>query len=127
MIKGGFSYIDMDKISTDFDGAATSGSSHLPTTPNAEMQARILAAVNDRTKPIMICGLKAHVSTTRYDQLEQPFIPAPFIKDTATSGHVKWTSNNVIQLTKNVTIAIVFDTTTATGVTTVKVNCSTAS
>lgn len=124
MIKGGFSYIDMDKISTDFDGATTSGSSHPATTPNAEMQARILAAVNDRTKAIMICGLKAHVSATRYDQFEQPFIPAPFIKDTATSGHVKWTSTNV---TGKVTVAIVFDTTTATGVTTVKVNCSTAS
>lgn len=123
MIKGGFSFIDMSKISTDFDGAATSGSSHLPTTPNAEMQARVLAAVNDRAKAIMICGLKAHVSTTRYDQFEQPFIPAPFIKDTATSGHVKWTSTNV---TGKVTVAIVFDTTTATGVTTVKVNCSTA-
>lgn len=124
MIKGGFSFIDMNKISADFDGATTSGSSHLPTTPNKEMQARILAAVNDRTKPIMVCGLKAHVSTTRYDQFEQPFIPAPFIKDTATSGHVKWTSTNV---TGKVTVAIVFDTTTATGVTTVKVNCSTAS
>lgn len=120
MIKGGFSNIDMSKISTDF-------TSNTAVTPNAEMQARILAAVNNRTKPIMICGLKAHASTTRYDQLEQPFIPAPFIKNTATSGHVKWTSNNVIQLTKNVTIVIEFDTTTATGVTTVKVTCSTAS
>lgn len=123
MIKGGFSYIDMDKISTDFDGAATSGSSHPATTPSKEVQERIVAAVNDRTKPIMICGLKAHVSTTRYDQFEQPFIPAPFIKDTATSGHVKWTSTNV---TGKVTVAIVLDTTTETGVTTVKVNCSTA-
>lgn len=122
-VYGGFASIDMQAISTDFDGATTSGSSHPATTPSAELQATILAAVEQRRKPILICGLKAHVSTTRYDQFEQPFIPAPFIKDTATSGHVKWTSTNV---TGKVTVAIVLDTTTATGVTTVKVNCSTA-
>lgn len=119
-VYGGFAFIDMQAISKDF-------TSNTAVTPDAELQATILAAIEQRRKPLLLCGLKAHASTTRYDQLEQPFIPAPFIKDTATSGHVKWTSVNVIQLTKNVTITILVDTTIATGVTTVKVTCSTAS
>lgn len=119
-VYGGFAFIDMQAISKDF-------TSNTAVTPSAELQKTILAAIEQTRKPILICGLKAHASTTRYDQLEQPFIPAPFIKSTATSGHVKWVSNNVIQLTKNVTIVIEVDTTIATDVTTVKVTCSTAS
>ena len=119
-VYGGFAYIDMQAISKDF-------TSNTAVTPSSELQATILAAIEQTRKPLLLCGLKAHASTTRYDQLERPFIPAPFIKDTATSGHVKWTSVNVIQLTKNVTITILVDTTIATGVTTVKVTCATAS
>lgn len=115
-VYGGFAFIDMQAISTDFTSTTA-------VTPSKELQATILAAIEQRRKPLLLCGLKAHASTTRYDQFEQPFIPAPFIKDTATSGHVKWTSTNV---TGKVTITILVDTTTATGVTTVKVTCATA-
>lgn len=118
-VTGGFAFIDMSEINEDF----TSGTA---VTPDAEKQAELLEKVTQTNKAIIVCNLHAHASTTHYGTYS-PFIPQPFIKDTATSGHVKYVSKNVFPATKDKTVTITLDTTTATGVTTVTVTCATAS
>lgn len=118
-VKGGFAFIDMGEINADF----TSGTA---VTPSAEKQAELIKKVTQTSKAIILCNLHAHASTTHYGTYS-PFIPQPFIKDTATSGHVKYISKNVFPATKDKTVTITLDTTSSTGVTTVTVTCSTAS
>lgn len=118
-VKGGFVFIDMSEINADF----TSGTA---VTPAAEKQEELLGKVTQTGKAIMMCNLHAHASTTHYGTYS-PFIPQPFIKDTGTSGHVKYISKNVFPAAKDKTVTITLDTTSSTGVTTVTVTCATAS
>lgn len=114
-IKGGIMYIDMGAINEDF----TSGTA---VTPSADVQAMLLRKILQTGKPVMICNLHAHASTTHYGTYE-PFAPAIFVKNTSTSGHVKYISTNTdLDASKN--IVITFDTTTSTGVTTVTVTAA---
>lgn len=114
-VMGGFTYLDMSSINKDF----TSGTG---VTITGEKAAEVVEKVSQTTKALFISNLHAHVSTTHYGTY-QPFIPAQWVKDTATSGHVKWTSTNIWN---KVTVAILVDQTTATGAVSVKVTCSTA-
>ena len=114
-VMGGFAFMDMGEINEDF----TSGTA---VTPSAEKQAELLDKVTQTNKAIMVCNLHAHASTTHYGTYA-PFIPAPFIKNTSTSGHVKYISTNtILDASKNIVITL--DTTTATGVTTVAVTAA---
>lgn len=118
-VKGGFMYLDMASINKDF-------TSNTAVNVTGEKAAEIVEKVSQTAKPLFICNLHAHASTTHYGTY-QPFIPNPWVKDTGTSGHVKWTSTNTVTKTKNDTIVILVDQTTSTGAVSVKVTCSTAS
>lgn len=118
-VMGGFAYLDMASINKDF-------TSNTGVTVTGEKAAEIVEKVSQTAKPLFICNLHAHASTTHYGTY-QPFIPNPWVKDTGTSGHVKWTSTNIVNKTLNDTVVILVDQTTATGDVSVKVTCSTAS
>lgn len=119
---GGFAFIDMAAINKDF----TSNTAVTIPAKQQELADSIVRKVSQIEKPVLICNLHAHASTTHYGTY-QPFIPNPWVKDTGTSGHVKWTSTNIVNKAKNDTIVILIDQTTATGAVSVKVTCSTAS